>query len=76
VIIYFDHEKLVAYQRSMAEYRKALTELNFRSGRLLETYNITLAEGIWDPKAYRAFVRLTDRLLGVPREIAVQLSTS
>jgi outer membrane protein TolC len=47
-------EAAVAYQRSLAEYRKALTELNFRSGRLLETYNITLAEGIWDPKAYRA----------------------
>lgn len=47
-------EAAVAYQRSLAEYRKALTELNFRCGRLLETHNITLAEGIWDPQAYRA----------------------
>jgi outer membrane protein TolC len=47
-------EAAVAYQRSMAEYRKVMTELDFRAGRLLERYNITLADGVWDPKAYSA----------------------
>ncbi|HEY2251295.1 MAG TPA: TolC family protein [Planctomycetaceae bacterium] len=47
-------EATVAYQRSLAEYRKVLTELDFRAGRLMERYNITLADGVWDVKAYSA----------------------
>ena len=47
-------EATVAYQRSLAEYRKVLTELDFRAGRLLDKYNITLADGVWDVKAYSA----------------------
>ncbi|MBS0262897.1 MAG: TolC family protein [Planctomycetes bacterium] len=58
-------EATVAYQKSQAEYRKALTELNYRAGRLLETLNITLADGISDARAYRAtLARNLERVRG------------
>jgi len=44
----------LALQRAQAELRKAMAEINFRSGRLLARHNITLAEGIWQPRAHAA----------------------
>jgi len=40
------------YLRSIVEYNKAITELNFRKGTLLQTNSIYLAEGQWNPEAY------------------------
>lgn len=68
-------EATVAYQRSMAEYRKVLTELDFRAGRLLERFNITLAEGVWDVHAYSAtLARNLQRVRGATPE-AIKLSS-
>lgn len=41
-----------SYLRSIIEYNKAITELNFRKGTLLEANSIYLAEGQWNPGAY------------------------
>ena len=41
------------YLRSIVEYNKAVTELNFRKGALLQANSIYLAEGEWNPEAYR-----------------------
>lgn len=41
-----------SYLRSIIEYNKAITELNFRKGTLLEANSIYLAEGQWNPAAY------------------------
>jgi hypothetical protein len=41
-----------SYLRSIIEYNKALTELNFRKGTLLQENSIYLAEGQWNPAAY------------------------
>jgi outer membrane protein TolC len=40
------------YLRSIIEYNKAITELNFRKGTLLQANSIYLAEGEWNPPAY------------------------
>ena len=40
------------YLRSIVEYNKAITELNFRKGTLLQTNSIYLSEGEWNPPAY------------------------
>ena len=41
-----------SYLRSIIEYNKAITELNFRKGTLLQANSIYLAEGQWNPAAY------------------------
>ena len=41
-----------SYLRSIIEYNKAISELNFRKGTLLEANSIYLAEGQWNPAAY------------------------
>ncbi len=41
-----------SYLRSIIEYNKAITELNFRKGTLLQSNSIYLAEGQWNPAAY------------------------
>lgn len=41
------------YLRSIVEYNKAVTELNFRKGGLLAANAVYLAEGEWNPEAYR-----------------------
>ena len=41
-----------SYLRSVIEYNKAITELNFRKGTLLQANSIYLAEGQWNPAAY------------------------
>lgn len=40
------------FYRSIVEYNKALAEVHFRKGSLLEYNNIKLAEGPWPKKAY------------------------
>ncbi|MFM8475856.1 MAG: TolC family protein, partial [Planctomycetaceae bacterium] len=42
-----------SYLRSIVEYNKAINELNFRKGMLLQTNSIYLAEGEWNPLAYQ-----------------------
>jgi len=41
------------YLKSIVEYNKAVTELNFRKGGLLAANAVYLAEGEWNPEAYR-----------------------
>jgi outer membrane protein TolC len=51
-----------AYLRSVVEYNKAITDVNFRRGTLLTTNSIRLAEGNWHPAANRfALERAEDR---------------
>lgn len=45
-------EAEVAYYQSLVDYNKALANLQFRKGVLLEHNNIYLAEGGWLPEAY------------------------
>lgn len=40
------------YYRVLSEYNKAIAEVHFRKGSLLEYNNICLAEGSWPQKAY------------------------
>ena len=40
------------YLRSVVEYNKAITDVNFRKGTLLQANSIYLAEGQWNPGAY------------------------
>jgi Outer membrane efflux protein len=40
------------YYQSLIEYNKAITEIHFRKGTLLQHNNVTLAEGGWDQEAY------------------------
>jgi hypothetical protein len=40
------------YLRSIVEYNKAITDLNFRKGMLLQANSVYLAEGQWNPEAY------------------------
>jgi len=42
----------VTFYTSVIEYQKALTDLHFRKGTLLELNNVHLAEGTWTPEAY------------------------
>lgn len=41
-----------AYYRSLVDYNKAITEVHYRKGSLLEYNNVLLAEGPWPEKAY------------------------
>jgi len=43
----------VAYYQSLVEYNKALTDLQFRKGTLLNHNGVVLAEGGWDAAAYQ-----------------------
>jgi outer membrane protein TolC len=45
-------EAQVAYYTSLVDYNKAIAEVHFRKGSLLEYNNIELAEGNWPQKAY------------------------
>lgn len=46
-----------SYFRSLIEYNKAITEVHYRKGTLLENNNIHLAEGTWTPEAYKDAIR-------------------
>lgn len=47
----------IAYYRSMIEYNKAITEIHFRKGTLLDHNNIHLREGLWKAAAYKDAMR-------------------
>ncbi len=47
----------VTFYTSVIEYQKALTDLHFRKGTLLELNNIHLAEGTWTPEAFKDAMR-------------------
>lgn len=40
------------YLKLIVDYNKAITDLNFRKGAILQTNSIYLAEGEWNPEAY------------------------
>ena len=42
-----------AYYESLVEYNKQIANLHYRKGTLLDSYNVYLAEGSWEPVAYR-----------------------
>lgn len=46
-----------AYFRSVIEFNKAVAEIHYRKGTLLENNNIHLAEGSWTPEAYKDAIR-------------------
>ena len=47
----------VTFYTSVVEYQKAITDLNFRKGTLLEYNGVHLAEGQWEPEAYNDALR-------------------
>ena len=62
-------EAEVAYYTSLVAYNQALTNLHFRTGRLLAVNNVQLAESEWTPAAYRdALRRAWERSHGLEAE--------
>jgi outer membrane protein TolC len=47
----------IQYFTALINYNKALTDLHFRKGSLLENNNVHLAEGMWSPEAYKDALR-------------------
>ena len=47
----------IAFFRSLMEYNKAIAEVHFRKGSLLEFNQVHLAEVDWDPRAYQDAMR-------------------
>jgi outer membrane protein TolC len=47
----------ISFYTSMIEYQKAITDLHFRKGTLLELNNVHLQEGMWTPEAYADALR-------------------
>ena len=47
----------VTFYTSVVEYQKAITDLHFRKGTLLELNNVHLAENTWTPEAYNDAIR-------------------
>ncbi|MGE3316414.1 MAG: TolC family protein, partial [Planctomycetaceae bacterium] len=47
----------VAYYRSITEYNKAISEVHFRKGSLLEHNNVHIGEGLWEGEAYSDALR-------------------
>ncbi len=47
----------VAFYTSVVEYQKAITDLNYRKGTLLELNNVHLTEGMWTQDAYADALR-------------------
>ena len=50
-------EAEVAFYTAVIEYNKALTDLHYRKGTLLEINNVKLAEGPWNEEAQRDAIR-------------------
>ncbi|MCA8987350.1 MAG: TolC family protein, partial [Planctomycetaceae bacterium] len=56
-----------AYHQSLIDYNKAIVNLYYRQGTLLEQDNIHLLEGKWDPAAYQyAYARAKSRAHAIP----------
>ena len=47
----------IAYHRSLAQYNKAIADLYYRKGTLLEHNNVHLVEDLWDEGAYQDALR-------------------
>lgn len=47
----------VTFYTSVVEFNKAICDLHFRKGTLLEVNNVHLAEGQWTPEAYKDALR-------------------
>lgn len=47
----------LAYYSALIEYNKALADIHYRKGTLLELNNVHLAEGLWEPGAYQEALR-------------------
>ena len=47
----------LSYFASVVEFNKAITDLHYRKGTLLELNNIHIAEGMWEPGAYDEALR-------------------
>jgi len=46
-----------AFYSSITAYNRAITQLHYQKGTLLEENNVHLAEGMWDPEAYDEALR-------------------
>jgi outer membrane protein TolC len=46
-----------AYFQSLVAYNKAIAEIHYRKGTLLELNNVMLQEGDWEPEAYDLAIR-------------------
>ncbi|MFN9717312.1 MAG: TolC family protein [Planctomycetota bacterium] len=51
-----------SYLRSVIEYNKAITDLNFRKGTLLANNSVFLSEGEWNPEAYDDVLRRAEAM--------------
>jgi len=47
----------IAYFNSLVAYNKALAEVEYRKGTLLDYDNVHLAEGMWTPRSYADAIR-------------------
>lgn len=47
----------IAYFQSIVDYNKAIAEIHYRKGTLLEMNNVHLEEGLWEPDAYLEALR-------------------
>ena len=74
-----------AFHRSLADYNKELANFNLRKGTLLETYNVVLSEGPWNPGAYaeadrraraRTYAKHNALLRTEPLEFALPISSA
>lgn len=50
------------YLRSIVEYNKAINDLNFRKGILLQANSVYLAEGEWNPDAYKGALQRAEAM--------------
>jgi hypothetical protein len=47
----------VAYDQALIQYNQAITDFYYRTGTILQESNISIAEDMWDPKAYSDALR-------------------
>jgi outer membrane protein TolC len=47
----------IAHYRSLIDYNKAITEINYRKGTLLDHDRVFLSERDWEPEAYKLALR-------------------
>jgi Outer membrane efflux protein len=47
----------VAYNQALIQYNQAISDYYYRTGTILQESNISIAEDMWDPKAYSDAIR-------------------
>ena len=57
----------ISFYTSVTEYQKAITDMHFRKGTLLELNNVHLEEGMWSTDAYNDALRALGAKLRVRR---------